>query len=44
MHAFDMMDPDAALSLQAAEVFNNHFAEAQKHFFAPQRENRRTYP
>ena len=43
MHAFDMMDPDAALSLQAAKTFNSHFAEAQKRFFAPQRENRRTY-
>ena len=43
MHAFDMMDPDAALSLQAAKTFNSHFAEAQKRFFAPQRENRSTY-
>lgn len=44
MHAFDMMDPDAALSLQAAECFNRHFADAQSRFFALQPENRRTCP
>lgn len=44
MHAFDMMDPDAVLSLQAAECFNRHFADAQSRFFAPQPENRRTCP
>ena len=38
MHAFDMMDPDAALSRQAAETFNQHFAAAQQRFFAPQGE------
>ena len=37
-HAFDMMDPDAALSHQAAEIFNQHFAAAQQRFFAPQGE------
>ena len=44
MHAFDMMDPDAVLSLQVAECFNRHFADAQSRFFAPQPENRRTCP
>ena len=38
MHAFDRMDPDAALSRQAAETFNRHFAAAQQRFFAPQGE------
>lgn len=38
MHAFDMMDPDAELSLQAAAAFNWHFADAQARFFAPQRD------
>ena len=37
MHAFDMMDPDAALSRQAAETFNRRFAAARQRFFAPQR-------
>ena len=37
-HAFDMMNPDAALSHQAAEIFNQYFAAAQQWFFAPQGE------
>ncbi len=35
MHAFDMMQPNTLLSIQAAETFTRHFAHAQKHFFAP---------
>lgn len=38
MHAFDMMRPDDALSVRAAEAFNACFAAAQARFFAPQRE------
>ena len=38
MHAFDRMDPDAALSHQAAETFHQRFAAAQQRFFAPQGE------
>lgn len=38
VHAFDMMQPDAALSRQAADTFNRHFAYAREHFFAPQKE------
>lgn len=38
MHAFDMMDPDAALSHRAAETFRQHFAAAQQRFSPPQRE------
>ena len=38
MHAFDMMDPDAELSMQAAAAFDRHFADAQARFFAPQRD------
>ena len=38
MHAFDMMDPDAELSTQAAAAFDRHFADAQARFFAPQRD------
>ena len=40
VHAFDMMRPDEALSLQTAERFNDHFAHAQARFFAPQWENK----
>ena len=36
MHAFDMMRPEDALSIQAAEAFNARFAAAQQRFFAPQ--------
>lgn len=35
MHAFDMMAPDEPLSKQAAERFNQHFAYAMEHYFAP---------
>lgn len=35
MHAFDMMAPDELLSKQAAERFNQHFAYAMEHYFAP---------
>ena len=35
MHAFDMMDPDAALSHRAAETFRQHFAAAQQRFSPP---------
>ena len=38
VHAFDMMRPEDALSIEAAETFNRRFAYAQKHFFAPQPE------
>lgn len=38
MHAFDMMRPDDALSIQAAEAFNTRFADAQARLFAPQHE------
>ena len=36
MHAFDMMRPRDALSIQAAEAFLKSFDYAQGHFFAPQ--------
>ena len=36
VHAFDMMQPDTALSQQAAGRFNEKFAYAQTHYFAPQ--------
>ena len=39
MHAFDMMRPDDAMSIQAADRFNDRFAHAQAQFFAPQRED-----
>ena len=39
VHAFDMMRPDDAMSIQAAERFNDRFAHAQARFFAPQRED-----
>ena len=35
LHAFDMMRPNDALSLQAAETFDRHFADAQAQYFAP---------
>lgn len=35
MHAFDMMAPDEPLSKQAAERFNQQFAYAMEHYFAP---------
>lgn len=38
LHAFDMMRPDDALSRAAAAAFNRHFAFAQAHYFAPQRD------
>ena len=36
VHAFDMMQPDTALSQQAVGCFNEQFAYAQAHYFAPQ--------
>lgn len=36
MHAFDMMQPDEALSVEAANRFNERFAYAREHYFAPQ--------
>ena len=36
MHAFDMMRPQAPLSREAARRFNEQFAYAQTHCFAPQ--------
>ena len=36
MHAFDMMQPDSALAVCAAEAFNHQFELAQKQYFAPQ--------
>ena len=38
MHAFDMMRPQDARSVVAAETFNRQFAYARAHYFAPQRE------
>lgn len=38
MHAFDMMRPQNARSVEAAETFNRQFAYARAHYFAPQRE------
>lgn len=36
LHAFDMLEPSAALSGEAAGKFHAHFAAAQTRFFAPQ--------
>ncbi len=36
MHAFDMMRPKDALSIEAARRFNESFAHAQANYFAPQ--------
>ena len=41
MHAFDMMQPDSALAVRAAEAFNHQFELAQKQYFAPQPGNGR---
>lgn len=41
MHAFDMMQPDTPLSREAARRFNEQFAYAQTHYFAPQGESER---
>ena len=41
MHAFDMMQPDSALAVRAAEAFNRQFERAQKQYFAPQPGNGR---
>ena len=38
MHAFDMMRPQDARSVEAAETFNRQFAYARAHYFTPQRE------
>ncbi len=38
MHAFDMMRPQDARSVEAAETLNRQFAYARAHYFAPQRE------
>jgi acetyl esterase/lipase len=35
-HAFDMMDPDNSMSIQAAEKFCKEFMFAKTHYFAPQ--------
>lgn len=37
MHAFDMMRPKDALSIEAARRFNESFAYAHAHYFAPQK-------
>lgn len=37
MHAFDMMRPEAPMSREAVRRFNEHFAYAQAHYFAPQK-------
>ena len=37
MHAFDMMRPKDALSIEAARRFSESFAYAQTHYFAPQK-------
>ena len=37
MHAFDMMHPKDALSIEAARRFNESFAYVQEHYFAPQK-------
>ena len=37
IHAFDMMRPKDALSIEAARRFNESFAYAQAHYFAPQK-------
>ena len=36
LHAFDMMQPDDPLSREATQAFHQHFALAQRRFFAPQ--------
>ena len=36
LHAFDMLEPSAALSGEAAGKFHAHFAAAQARFFVPQ--------
>ena len=36
-HAFDMMRPNDPVSLRAAEIFNQHFADAQVRYFASQK-------
>ena len=36
VHAFDMMRPDDPLSREATQAFHQHFALAQRRFFAPQ--------
>lgn len=38
MHAFDMMQPYESLSVEAANRFNERFAYAREHYFAPQSE------
>ena len=38
IHAFDMMRPQDARSVEAAETFNRQFAYARAHYFTPQRE------
>mgnify|MGYP004659853313 FL=1 len=38
LHAFDMLRPEAPLSREAARRFNERFAAAQAHCFAPQPE------
>jgi acetyl esterase/lipase len=39
-HAFDMMNPDDAMSIQAAEKFCKEFLYAKDHYFAPQLDQR----
>ena len=36
MHAFDMLQPEKPLSIEAAKRFNGHFEYALKHYFAEQ--------
>jgi acetyl esterase/lipase len=43
MHAFDMMKPDSLLAKQAVATFNQAFAYAQKHYFAPQSKEENEY-
>ena len=44
MHAFDMMQPEAPLSIKAARRFNEQFAYAQVHYFAPQKSGKGVEP
>lgn len=39
MHAFDMMAPESDVSKEAVRRFNEKFAYAQAHYFAPQKQN-----
>ena len=39
-----MMQPEAPLSMKAARRFNEHFAYAQVHYFAPQKSGKGVEP